>query len=255
MATRVDRSGDPETPTVPMAELVDAALFVTERDGIDGLSVPAVADALGVTSAAVAATVDDSDELVGLVRDHIEADVDLELDVDPGLALAWDDRIVAMVLAVDRTYSRYRGLARRVVTVEGRAPAASALRERLLDVTLAAGFPGDEAVVLDATIQLHLCGWLMAGPEAFEALDEPAVPSEPASAQRERRARGAHPALDAELDAVAARVVTPSMTPALLEVGLRRMLDGFAAASASRIPDRSRRRPTPVVQAPEVRLR
>ncbi len=231
--------GPSRDEVVSWDEVMDAALFVTERDGIDGLTVRAVAEALGVAGPTVRHHVEGDDELADRVCEHLGDSVDLDLDLSAGLA--WDDRIVAIVLGMDRTLARYPGVAARVFAVSRTARVLRPVHEHITTVVLGAGFPPQEAAALVATVHFHHSGWVLGRPVVLEV-----TTADPGSrTAADSLAQGGHPALSAVRSnglVAAATSSTGSSTTDLLETGLRRILDGFAVASASRIPDRSRHR-------------
>ncbi len=224
MATRP--RGGTQTSPLSLAEVMEAALFVTERNGLMHLTVRGVAEALGVTSPAIYHYVAHKVELIDRVCEHVARSVDLDVDPD----MSWDDQIVDIVLGMDRTFARYPGVASQVLSLVEPAPSPAALRinDRVMGLLLGAGFPNGEAVELLATVHFLVSGWLLGRPPVLDGLPARVAPNP-----------SGHPALTA----VATEVVATPMTSALLETGLRRLLDGFAGASQSRIPDRRRRRP------------
>ena len=92
-------------------EIVDAALEVTRRDGLDGLTMRAVAGQLGVTPMAIYYHVRDKEELVELVVAQVRRrNVPLRLDAD-----GWEASLRRHLLSLWEEQARYPGVGRHLI--------------------------------------------------------------------------------------------------------------------------------------------
>lgn len=179
-------------------DVVRTAVQVTERVGLDALTVRLVAEELGVTPPAVHYHLRGKEDLLDRVCEAVGAQIDL----DVAAGSDWEDQYVELVLNMERTLTRYPGVAWRALSATGSSGAASRIAVAATGVLRAAGL-GDEAVAQAfAASQFLLTGWLV-----LRAVGD----------------RGeSHPAL------VAAGVDAPTArTTASLEASLRRLLAGF----------------------------
>lgn len=112
---------DPEVPTPPWRRerperkarppltqdaIVEAALSVLERDGVDGLSMRAVADELGAGAATLYWHVGSKDELIELVIDRVFAQIELP----PPEPARWEEQLKEVAVEARRVLRRYRGV-------------------------------------------------------------------------------------------------------------------------------------------------
>ena len=151
------RRGGTQPSPLSLDDVMDAAMAITERGGLDSLTVKAVADELGVTSPAVYHYVDGKQALVERVCERVTRQVDLT--VDP--ALAWDDQIVSIIVGMHHAFALHPGVGAKALSITGPAPAAKRIAATLRDIVLAAGFPTSDGDELVAALHLLFSGWLV----------------------------------------------------------------------------------------------
>jgi AcrR family transcriptional regulator len=129
---------------VTRQEIVDAALLIAERVGVDRVTMRILADELGVSVATAYYHVVDKAELLRLMGNAALAQVPC-----PALKAPWDQRLIELSDDVRRTTARYPGL---FPTVPGvlEGPEVERLSECTLEMLRDAGVPEDE---LDATLR------------------------------------------------------------------------------------------------------
>jgi TetR/AcrR family transcriptional regulator, tetracycline repressor protein len=152
-------------------DIVSAALPLLARDGVDGLTMRSVADALGISSPAVYHYFSSRDDLIDRLCERVAAEVDLT--VDP--LRRWDDAVVVVLLNMDRTFARYRGVASRVLATRRRSPAAERISETVRALILDGGFEPDDADDLLASLQFLFGGWLLRRPVVDDESADPAL--------------------------------------------------------------------------------
>jgi TetR/AcrR family tetracycline transcriptional repressor len=150
------RGGTQQDPLIH-EDVISAALRLVEREGLDQLTVKAVADELGVTSPAVYHYVAGKDALVERVCERVASLVSLDVDT----TLSWDEQIVAIIVGMHRTFATYPGVGVRVLSLSGPAPAAQRIAERVVAIAGSAGFPEPAAIRLNTALQLLFSGWLL----------------------------------------------------------------------------------------------
>jgi TetR/AcrR family tetracycline transcriptional repressor len=166
--TRGGRQPDP----IGVGDITAAALRLVERSGLDRLTVKAVADELGITSPAVYYYVKGKDALVERVCELVASSV--SLDVEPGLD--WQAQVVAIVVGMHRSFSRYPEVGVRALSLTGPAPAAERIAARVVATVQGAGFSHADAARLNRVLQVLFSGWLLR--TAFPSAGHP-VPQEP----------------------------------------------------------------------------
>jgi TetR/AcrR family transcriptional regulator, tetracycline repressor protein len=150
------------TQPLPLSRdgVLRAALPVLERDGVDGLTVRAVADELGISSPAVYHYFSGRDELIARLCEQVAAEVDVT--IEPGIA--WDDAIVQLLTNMDRTFARYPGVAQRVLTGRKPSPAADRLTSTVHELLVDGSFSPAEADRVLVALQHLFGGWLLGRP-------------------------------------------------------------------------------------------
>jgi len=191
------------TQPVPLSaqDILEAALRIVQRCGLDGLTVRAVADELGVTPPAVHYHLRGGEDLDARVIEAVASRI--EIAVDP--EAHWVDQYAGLVSSMDRAFLRYPGTGTRVLTAARESPAAERLTGAALSILRTAGFGEADAVDLFTATYLMFAGWL-----ATRGL---------------RETGGTHPAL------IAAGVTAPDLADGTaLDRALRRLLENAAAA-------------------------
>ena len=124
------------------AQIVDTALAILDRDGLNDLSMRRIADELGTGPASLYWHVGSKDELLDLVLDHVIGEFDPPAP-DPD---RWADQLKDVARDMRAGIARHRDIVR---ISEGRFPVGpNALRftERVLAILRAGGLPDDLAV-------------------------------------------------------------------------------------------------------------
>jgi AcrR family transcriptional regulator len=129
----------PERDRRPLTRdaIVDAALVLLERDGIDGLSMRRVAQELGTGAASLYWHVGDKEELLSLLLDRIVGESEV-LEPDPE---HWQEQVKELGRATRRLFSRHRDAARLSLGRIPAGPNSLPVLERNLAVMTASGLP------------------------------------------------------------------------------------------------------------------
>ncbi|MDO8361528.1 MAG: helix-turn-helix domain-containing protein [Actinomycetota bacterium] len=170
------RRGGTQPDPLSLDDLIDAALELTERNGLDALTVKAVADELGITSPAVYHYVDGKRELIERLCERVTRRVDLTVDNDGD----WQDNVVALVTRLDAAFARYPGVAARALSTVGPAPGSLRINEAILLQLTRAGFARADAIEMVAALHFLFSGWLLG---RSPAVDEHGMRAEPLAAE------------------------------------------------------------------------
>ncbi|MGE0306519.1 MAG: TetR/AcrR family transcriptional regulator [Acidimicrobiia bacterium] len=138
-------------------DVLQAALPVLARTGVDGLTVRAVAEELGVTSPAIYHYFAGRDDLIDRLCEKVAAEVDI--GIDP--ADSWDRSVVRVLLNMDRTFARYPGVAARVMPGLRPSGAVDRITRVVIDQIRLGGFDEEQAEDLLAALQFLFAGWLL----------------------------------------------------------------------------------------------
>jgi AcrR family transcriptional regulator len=123
----VSRRGGPARPVLSRAAIVEAALALAGRQGLDAVSMRRVADELDTGASALYVYVRNRDDLLEAMFDHAMA----------GVATAalpagdWRERLTSLLLRSITTASGHGGLARIALTTVPAGPNAVAVTERV----------------------------------------------------------------------------------------------------------------------------
>jgi AcrR family transcriptional regulator len=120
--------------------IVGAALDLLDEAGLEGLTMRALAERMGVRAASLYWHIRDKEQLLGLLAEAIVGEVP-----EPASDLPWRAQLEAFATDYRRVLQSHRDAARIVIVAQ---PAAHRLYERLVSSLLAAGFDG--AVAVDA---------------------------------------------------------------------------------------------------------
>lgn len=169
MSPRDTDAGAADQPALTRARLVGAALVVVQGEGVDGLSMRALADRLGVKAASLYWHVRDRRELLELLADAV-------LSRAPGTEGGGDWRRAAVALCreVEVVITSQRDAAL-IVLAAPEALERSAIHARLHGLFQAVGLSGGEAHSAATMLLTHVV--LHPGSEGDRPLDEPGRPA------------------------------------------------------------------------------
>jgi TetR/AcrR family tetracycline transcriptional repressor len=120
--------------------IVDAALQIISRKGVDALNMRALADALGVSAMAAYYYVDNKEDLLSLCGDSIFARVTVPSE-DEG---SWDERLRVLMVRQREAMRPYPGLREALTGVD--MEHRRRLEDAEIDILLEAGFSAAQAV-------------------------------------------------------------------------------------------------------------
>jgi AcrR family transcriptional regulator len=154
---RTRRSG-PARVVLTREVIVDTALRLLDRDGLDGVSMRRVADELGTGAASLYAHVANKEELLDLLLERIIAEVDVP-DPDPD---RWQEQLHEVGMKMYAVYKAHRDIA--VVTLGVIPTGPNALRnaDRMMAIMLAGHVPPKVAGWALDRLALYICA------DAFE---------------------------------------------------------------------------------------
>lgn len=124
-----------DRPPITPTGIVDAALRLTETDGLDAWSTRQLAAALEVWPRAVYHHVGDRDAVADAVADRVVSMIPL-----PPQELEWREWFSTLLLEGRPLLRRYRGVARRLVRIGPIIPSALTMMDRGILVLQQAGF-------------------------------------------------------------------------------------------------------------------
>jgi AcrR family transcriptional regulator len=129
------RRGGPVKAPLSREAIVQVALDLLTRDGLEGMSLRKVAAALETGPASLYAYVDDLRELQALVLDRALADV----AIPKGSALAWRGRLASLLASYISVLTRSPGLAQLAMNTIAAGPNGLRIIEALLGLLEEAG--------------------------------------------------------------------------------------------------------------------
>lgn len=128
--------------------IVDAALAIVDREGLDALTMRAVAQALGTGAASLYAHVDSKDELLEMLIERVLGEVRVPEAPDPA---RWVEQLKEMGRDVRRVWAAHRDLARASFARIPLGPNALRGSEAMLAVMRAGGL-SDRAIGLGSDL-------------------------------------------------------------------------------------------------------
>src|SRR3954454_13663011 len=131
------REPAPERQPLTREKIVDAALTLLERDGMQGLSMRKLAPELGTGAASLYWHVGDKEELLGLLLDRIVGEAEVP-DPDPG---NWQEQMKELGRESRRLLQRHRDAAQISMGRVPVGPNSMPVMERNLAILVAAGLP------------------------------------------------------------------------------------------------------------------
>lgn len=118
--------------------VIEAALRVVDSEGVDAVTMRRVGQELGTGAASLYAHVQDKDELLAGVFDHVLADEDFAVTPDPQ---RWEEQVKDVVRKVHAILLRHNDLAKVALGTVPTGPNAVRGMESLMAVLHAAGMP------------------------------------------------------------------------------------------------------------------
>ena len=210
--------------TLSRSAVVDAALAMMDRDGLDAVTMPKLAQHLGVGTMSLYRHVSDKDDLIAAVAEQVMGGI----DVPDGPADDWQGRVVGYLRALRDAAIAHPALARiladRGLTV---GPVFDRL-EQVHGILLTAGFSDSDAVRAFYSLLTYVFGFVIwelprvhqRPPEAYEAAWNHAIDAlDP----------GKYP----HLHGLRPTLVTTA-SPEQFEYGLHNLVDSLAAARGRR---------------------
>src|SRR3954471_20184064 len=131
------RPPSPERQPLTREKIVDAALVLLERDGMQGLSMRKLAQELGTGAASLYWHVGDKEELLGLLLDRIVGETEVP-EPDPA---NWQEQVKEMGRESRRLLRRHRDAAQISLGRIPVGPHSMPVLERYLAVLRAADLP------------------------------------------------------------------------------------------------------------------
>jgi AcrR family transcriptional regulator len=122
--------------------VVDAALDILDREGLDAISMRRVAQVLDTGAASLYQHVGGKEELVALVFDRVTGEIPLPPAPDPD---HWQDQLREAMTNVWRGMIAHRGIAAAAIASIPTGPNALAFTERLVGILLAGGLSKQQA--------------------------------------------------------------------------------------------------------------
>jgi AcrR family transcriptional regulator len=196
-----------------MKEVLDAALRLLDRDGLEGLTMRRLADEAGLGVMTLYGYVRTKDELLGMLGAHAFRDV----DIPDGEAPLWTEQLTSALHSLHSVFNRHPGIVDLLIAQVVTGPALNHVRNGLLGILIRAGFGARDAVEAYGSLVLYAFGF--------------------AIAERTRRRDGEHPILDPPygplddfpyLRAVAAEYPA-RVSPDAFKLGLDHLVAGLAA--------------------------
>ncbi len=167
--------GGTQPDPISREDIIGAALPLLARHGVEGLTVRAVADTLGVSPPAIHHHVGSRDVLLDHLCERVAAEVALDTPADS----RWDDAITAVILNMHEVFGRYPGVAARVLPARRPSRAADHMSHVVRAHIIGAGYAADAADDLLASLRIIVGGWLLG-----RRVDLPARSADPALLER-----------------------------------------------------------------------
>ncbi|MGW6375287.1 TetR/AcrR family transcriptional regulator [Rhodococcus sp. NPDC055112] len=149
-------------PKMPLERIVLGAVELVDAHGADALTLRALAQQLGSSTATLYRHVDSRAELVGHVVDHLIGEIDLDRE---GLEkLDWSCACERLATAFFDVVRRHPNAAPLLIESIPTGPHAMAFRELTLSILLTAGFPVEIALRLAISLARFTIGFAMQVP-------------------------------------------------------------------------------------------
>jgi AcrR family transcriptional regulator len=153
--------GDPERRrTLTRARVVAEAVTIIGADGIDALSMRALATRLGVVPGALYRHVRNKEQLHDLVLDGVLAEVDTEVDQ----SRAWTERVKVLAHRLRTVLESHPGIAGLLKTRDPLGPHSLALAEAFLASLHEAGLPERQTGLAFSALYDYALGFALSDP-------------------------------------------------------------------------------------------
>jgi AcrR family transcriptional regulator len=146
--------------TLTREHVVAEALAVIGAEGVDALSMRALATRLGVVPGALYRHVRNKEQLHDLVLDGVLAEVDHDVDH----RLAWTERVKMLAHRLRTVLENHPGIAGLLKARDPLGPHSLALAEAFLAALHAGGLPGREAGLAFALVYDYTLGFALSSP-------------------------------------------------------------------------------------------
>ncbi|HEV8561030.1 MAG TPA: TetR/AcrR family transcriptional regulator [Actinophytocola sp.] len=149
-------------PALTREHVVAEALTVIGADGVDALTMRALATRLGVVPGALYRHVRNKEQLRDLVLDGVLAEVDYEVDH----RLAWTERVKVLAHRLRTVLENHPGIAGLLKTRDPLGPHSLALAEAFLAPLHAAGLPERETGLAFSLVYDYTLGFALSSPNS-----------------------------------------------------------------------------------------
>jgi AcrR family transcriptional regulator len=146
--------------TLTRERVVAEAVTVIGANGVDALSMRALATRLGVVPGALYRHVRNKEQLYDLVLDGVLAEVDYEVD----RSLAWTEQVKVLAHRLRTVLENHPGIAGLLKTRDPLGPHSLALAEAFLAPLHEAGLPGRQTGLAFALIYDYTLGFALSSP-------------------------------------------------------------------------------------------
>lgn len=140
-------------PRLSRDVIVEAALVLLDREGLDGVSMRRVADDLKTGAASLYAHVANKEELLDLLLDRVVDEIEVPAP-DPE---HWQDQVRAVGRRMYEVYTSHRDIARVAIANIPTGPNALRIAEALFAILLAGGLPPKVAGWTLDRLTLYVC--------------------------------------------------------------------------------------------------
>ncbi|MEV2221836.1 TetR/AcrR family transcriptional regulator C-terminal domain-containing protein [Nocardia vinacea] len=146
----------PGRPRVPFDRIVTTALRIVDEEGADALSMRTLAQRLETGTAVLYRAVANRAELIAHVVDSVLGEIEID---DSAPDDDWQRACIAAAEAIFSVLHHHRGIAPLIIEQVPIGPNSLMLRERVLAMLLANGFPPKSAALVYATIARYAVGF------------------------------------------------------------------------------------------------
>lgn len=154
-----EAKGGPGRPKMPFERIVGAALEIVDTHGADALTLRALAQSMGSSTATLYRHVDSRSDLLGHVVDRVIGEAQFDALAEEGMP--WPQSCARLATALFGAIARHPNAAPLLIETIPTGPNAMAFRERCLAVLLAAGFDTSTARAFAATLGRFVIGFAM----------------------------------------------------------------------------------------------